>query len=81
VARRLPLLLPGDASGMADEIARLRDKRGDQDVKFAQVADHLRDYTDLNPDDGDAVQRVAAFLAVVEDVPHHHENDPDRGLA
>lgn len=66
---------------MGDEIARLRDKRGDQDVKFSQVADHLRDYTDLNPDDGDAVQRVAAFLADVEDVPHEHENDPERGLA
>jgi hypothetical protein len=65
---------------MGDEIARLRGKRGDQDVTFAQVADHLRDFTDLHPDDGDAVQRVAAFLADVEDVAHRHENDPDRGL-
>lgn len=65
---------------MADEIERLRDKRGEQDVKFAQVADHLRDFTDIRPDDGDAVQRVAAFLADVEDEPHRHENDPVHGL-
>ena len=64
-----------------DQIERLRDKRGDQDVKFAQIADHLHDYTDLRPDDGDAVQRVAAFLADVEDFPHEHQNDPQRGLA
>jgi hypothetical protein len=66
---------------MADEIERLRDKRGEQDVKFSQIADHLHDYTDLSPDDGDAVQRVAAFLADVEDLPHEHDNDPQRGLA
>jgi len=65
---------------MGDEIERLRDKRGEQDVKFAQVADHLRDFSDGNPDDGDVVQRVAAFLADVEDEPHAHENDPERGL-
>jgi len=49
-------------------------------VKFAQIADHLRDYTDIRPEDGDAVQRVAAFLADVEDEPHAHENDPEHGL-
>ncbi|HEU5034816.1 MAG TPA: DUF6104 family protein [Mycobacteriales bacterium] len=66
---------------MGDEIGRLRDKRGDQDVTFADVADHLRDFSDINPDDGDVVQRLAAFLADVEDEPHHHETDPERGLA
>jgi len=66
---------------MADEIERLRDKRGEQDVKFAQVADHLRDFTDINPDDGDAIQRVAAFLADVEDEPHSHDGDAEHGLA
>jgi hypothetical protein len=63
-----------------DEVERLRDKRGDEDVKFGQVADHLHDYTDLHPADGDAVQRVAAFLADVEDIPHDHDNAPQRGL-
>ena len=65
---------------MGDEIERLRAKRGDENVKFAQVADHLRDLTDVRPDDGDAIQRVASFLADVEDEPHRHENDPERGL-
>jgi hypothetical protein len=65
---------------MGDEIRRLRDKRGDQDVKFSQIADHLQDYTDIKPDHGDVVQQVAAFLADVEDLDHQHENDPDRGL-
>ena len=65
---------------MGDEIERLRHKRGDQDVKFAQVADHLRDFTDIRPDDGVVVQRVAAFLADVEDEDHSHEADPERGL-
>jgi len=64
-----------------NEIERLRDKRGEQDVKFSQVADHLRDFSDMCPDAGDVVQRVAAFLADVEDEPHEHENDPERGLA
>jgi Family of unknown function (DUF6104) len=65
---------------MGDEIERLRVKRGDEDVKFAQIADHLRDFTDLRPDDGDLVQRLAAFLADVEDEPHDHEADRDHGL-
>ena len=65
---------------MGDEIERLRGKRGDEDVKFAQVADHLRDFTDMRPDDGDVVQRVAAFLADVEDEPHDHDADADHGL-
>lgn len=65
---------------MGDEIERLRAKRGDEDVKFAQIADHLRDFTDIRPDDGDLVQRLAAFLADVEDVPHDHEADRDHGL-
>ncbi|HMC72607.1 MAG TPA: DUF6104 family protein [Mycobacteriales bacterium] len=51
-----------------------------RDVKFAQVADHLRDFTDMRPDDGDVVQRVAAFLADVEDEPHDHDADADHGL-
>ena len=65
---------------MGDEIERLRAKRGDEDVKFAQIADHLRDFTDIRPDDGDVIQRVAAFLADVEDEPHDHDADADHGL-
>jgi hypothetical protein len=66
---------------MGDEIERLRGKRGDQDVTFAQVADHLRDFTDIRPDDGDVVQRLAGFLADVEDEEHDHDGDREHGLA
>lgn len=66
---------------MADEIERLRDKRGAEEVRFGQVADHLRDYTDMNPDHGDVVQRLAGFLADVEDEPHDHDADAEHGLA
>lgn len=69
-----------DHDSHTDEIERLRDKRGEQDVKFAQVADHLRDYADRRADDGAVVQRLAAFLADVEDVAHDHDADPHRGL-
>lgn len=64
-----------------DEISRLRARRGAQQVTFAQVADHLRDYLETCPDDGGAVERMAAFLTDVESMDHHHENDPERGLA
>jgi len=65
---------------MGDEIERLRAKRGEEEVKFAQVADHLRDFTDMGPDDGDVIQRLAGFLADVEDQPHDHDADRDHGL-
>jgi len=65
---------------VGDEIERLRDRRGEQKVSFADVADHLRDYTDAHPGDGDVVQRLAGFLADVEDLDHEHDADPQRGL-
>ena len=65
---------------MDDDIERLRNKRGEQSVKFSDVADHLRDYTDRHADDRAVVERLAAFLADVEDRPHDHAEDPNRGL-
>jgi hypothetical protein len=65
---------------MADSIERLRAARGDQRVSFSDVADHLRDYADHHVDDLAVVQQLAAFLADVEDRPHDHDEDPDRGL-
>lgn len=38
------------------------------------------DYADRNEDDGTVVHRLAAFLADVEDRPHDHADDPNRGL-
>lgn len=65
---------------MDDPIEYLRAKRGDQQVTFADVADHLHDYADRHRDDSAAIGRLAAFLAAVEDVDHDHRDDPTRGM-
>lgn len=60
--------------GRGHGIAALRDKRGDETVTFNDVADHLEDHLRRRPDDGPAIDRIARFLAGVEDVPHGHED-------
>lgn len=64
-----------------DGVAKLREQRGDEQVTFNDVADHLVDFVDRDPAARDVVDRLAAFLAEVERVDHSHENDPVRGLA
>lgn len=64
-----------------DGVRRLRDERGDEKVSFNDVADHLVDFVDRDPAARAVVDRLAAFLADVEQVDHSHENDPERGLA
>lgn len=64
-----------------DGIERLRAERGDEQVTFGDVADHLVDFVDRDPAARDVVGRLARFLAEVEGVDHSHENDPRRGLA
>jgi hypothetical protein len=56
-----------------DAIRRLRAKRGHEQVTFNDVADHLADHASRTPGDAGAMQRLAAFLAHVEDVDHDHE--------
>lgn len=63
-----------------DGVRRLRDERGAEKVSFHDVADHLVDFVDGDPGAREVVDRLAAFLAEVEQVDHSHENDPDRGL-
>jgi hypothetical protein len=58
-----------------DGVGQLRDKRGDQEVTFADVADHVEDFVRRHPDVGPALDRFAAFLAGVEDVDHEHEGE------
>jgi hypothetical protein len=65
---------------MPDDIERLRASRGDEQVTFADIADHLHDFVDRNPADRDAVQRLAAFLTAVEHTDHEHEASPTRGM-
>ena len=64
-----------------DGVAKLRRERGEERVTFGDVADHLVDFTDRDPGARAVVDRLAAFLAEVEQVDHSHENDPERGLA
>lgn len=51
----------------------LIEKRGDEQVTFQDVADHLADYVDKFPRETDTVDNVAKWLAGVEDIDHEHE--------
>ncbi len=66
---------------MVDGIDMLRRERGQQQVAFREIADHLFDFCDLHPESAPAIQRFAAFLTAVEHVPHDHDAHPDRGIA
>lgn len=59
--------------GRGSGIDALRDRRGAEKVTFGDVADHLEDHLRRWPADGPAIDRLASFLAGVEDVPHDHE--------
>jgi hypothetical protein len=56
-------------------VERLRNKRGDQQVTFADVADHLEDFVNHHPDSRETVEKLASFIAGVEDVDHQHQED------
>lgn len=58
---------------LTDRIELLRERRGDEEVTFGDICDHMHDYLGQNPDDDKAVRRLALFLAKVEDVPHEHD--------
>jgi hypothetical protein len=57
-------------------IASLREKRGDQEVTFDDIADHLEDHVRRWPADTPAIERLARFLSGVEEVPHDHQDGP-----
>ncbi|GAA3436191.1 DUF6104 family protein [Kutzneria kofuensis] len=44
-------------------IEELEDRRGEEEVTLAWVADRLRAFVDLNPEFETAVERLATFLA------------------
>jgi hypothetical protein len=44
-------------------IEELDDRRGDEQVTMAWLAERLRDFVDLNPEFGTAVDRLASWLA------------------
>jgi Family of unknown function (DUF6104) len=48
-------------------IEELEERRGDEQVSVAWLAGRLRDFTDLNPDFEVAVDRLASWLARLDD--------------
>lgn len=65
---------------LTDKVELLRERRGDQQITFADVCDHLNDYRDARPEDDRVVQRLALFLARVEDADHDHAPPSTGGL-
>jgi hypothetical protein len=58
----------------------LRDERGEEQITFKDVADHFVDFVDRYPEHSEAIDRVAQFLAKVEDVEHDHDRDEGGGI-
>jgi hypothetical protein len=48
-------------------IEELQTRRGDEEVSLAWVADRLQEFTDLNPEFETAVERLATWLARLDD--------------
>ena len=48
-------------------IEELDDRRGNETVSLAWVAGRLRQFVDLNPEFETAIERLATFLARVDD--------------
>ncbi|TCI97528.1 DUF6104 family protein [Aeromicrobium sp. IC_218] len=48
-------------------IEELEQRRGDEEVSFAWLAEHLREFVDLNPDFEVPVERLATWLARLDD--------------
>jgi hypothetical protein len=48
-------------------IEELEKRRGDEEVTLAWVAERLQEFTDLNPEFETAVERLATWLARLDD--------------
>ncbi|MGH3859469.1 DUF6104 family protein [Actinokineospora sp.] len=48
-------------------IEELEERRGDEEVSLAWLADRLRAFVDANPDFETAIERLATFLARDDD--------------
>ena len=48
-------------------IEELEERRGEEEVSMAWLAERLRDFVDLNPGFDVAVDRLASFLARLDD--------------
>lgn len=56
-------------------IEELETRRGDEEVSFAWLADHLRTFVDVNPEFETAVERLATWLARLDDDDVWAEDD------
>jgi hypothetical protein len=57
-------------------IEELADRRGEEEVSFDWLADRLREFVDLNPEFEVPVERLATWLARLDD-----DADDDMGAA
>lgn len=48
-------------------VEELASRRGEEEVSFSWLADHLRTFVDLNPEFEVAVERLATWLARLDD--------------
>jgi hypothetical protein len=48
-------------------VEELEQRRGDEEVSLAWLADRLREFTDLNPELETAIERLATWLARLDD--------------
>ena len=48
-------------------IEELEKRRGDDDVTLAWLAEQLRSFVDVHPDDENAIERFATWLARIDD--------------
>lgn len=48
-------------------IEELQDRRGEEQISVSWLADHLRTFVDLNPEFETPVERLATWLARLED--------------
>ena len=70
----------GKVIGMGQGVEELREKRGEEEVTFGNVCDHLNDYADRHPQARETVEDFARFVANVEDIEHDHEERETRGM-
>ena len=48
-------------------VEELEQRRGDEEVSLVWLADRLREFTDLNPEFETAIERLATWLARLDD--------------
>lgn len=48
-------------------IEELEDRRGQEDVSLSWVAEHMREFVDMNPEFETSIERLATWLARLDD--------------